>query len=167
MRGTRFFFMMVTALLIIFGVSSAQPCGVALPPPLAAVEPPAPIVAQLVAALIFAPVSLSTLSQYITFVPTSSASRMSFSCVSAADAPISSVAPSITSSYARSSSLSLTLVYVPYWSMLPVIELMPNFCPVGITPSVSFSALAKVFHLRHSTCPLWFAGSDWRFANCA
>ena len=28
---------------------------------------------------------------------------------------------------------------------------MPNFWPVGITPSCSFVARGKVFHFRHST----------------
>ncbi len=44
------------------------------------------------------PSERATLSQYITLVPVYSASRISFSWVSAAEAPISSVAPRITSS---------------------------------------------------------------------
>ena len=56
----------------------------------------AEVVAQLVGVLATAPFLM--LSQYSTLVPTSRASRISTSCVSAADAPISSVAPRITSS---------------------------------------------------------------------
>ena len=55
--------------------------------------------------------------------------------------------------------MSVIEVYVPYWSIDPVILDRPNFWPVGITPSASLDAFAKVFHLRHSTLPLWFAGS--------
>lgn len=29
------------------------------------------------------------------------------------------------------------------------------------------TSIAVVVHLRHSTLPWWFAGSGWRFANCA
>ena len=84
MRGTRFFFRMVTALLIMVGVSTLRPVALSS------------IVAQLVGVETKAP-SL-TLSQYSTLALVSSASRISFSWVSAAEAPISSVAPRITSS---------------------------------------------------------------------
>ena len=55
--------MMVTALFIIAGVSSDQPCGVSAAPDAPLVTPPAPICAQLSGVLSTLPVSLSMLSQ--------------------------------------------------------------------------------------------------------
>lgn len=77
------------------GVSSAQPSSTVLSVP--AVVPPAPMVAQLVGVPTLVPSALM-LSQYSTLVPVSRASRIRYSMVSEADAPISSVAPRITSS---------------------------------------------------------------------
>ena len=89
--GTLSFFSLVTALFTMSGVSLAQP-SLAL-----AAVPPAPMVAQLVGVPTLLP-SSAMLSQYSTLVPVSRASRIRYSMVSEADAPISSVAPRITSS---------------------------------------------------------------------
>ena len=81
-----FFFMMVTARAAMVGVNMD----------ITVAE--ASMVAQLVGVDATAPVARVMLSQYRTLVLVRSASRIRTSWVSAADAPISSVAPRITSS---------------------------------------------------------------------